>query len=331
MPSSTGVPCGGTRRYNRVAVLRFWLLILVAAVSPAQILYQVSGRIRPEGHASVTLFGATSPFTTSTFTDQSGRFSFKKLAAASYTLAIFQPGRGEARQTIEVGPSLADARHRIQLTVTLRDADFDPTTERRRHSVSARELAIPERALRDYVDAHRDLEKHDVEAAEKHLEHAVELAPRFANAWNTLGTIAYQTRRFSLAEERFRQALKQDATAYEPLVNLGGVLVTLHKLDEALEVNVHATLTCPGDALANSQLGMTYFELGQFDSAVKYLERARQIDPAHFSHPQLYLAEIQLRRGRKSEAASVLEDFLQHHPDYPQAGVMRRQIVELRQ
>jgi Tfp pilus assembly protein PilF len=314
-----------------VAVLRSWLLILVAAASPAQVLYQLSGRISPAGRASVTLFGATQPFTASTFTGETGRFTFKKLTPATYTVSVYQPGRGEARYTIEVGPSLADARNRVQLTVTLRDADFDPTSDRRRHSVTASELTIPERALRDYVDAQHDLEKRDVEAAEKHLEHAVELAPRFAAAWNTLGTLAYQTRRFPLAEQRFRQALKQDSTAYEPLVNLGGVLVTLHKLDEALEVNVHATLTRPNDALAHSQLGMTYFELGQFDSAVKYLERARKLDPAHFSHPQLYLAEIYLRRGQKGDAALVLEDFLQHHPDYPQAEIMRRNIVELRQ
>jgi len=319
------------RRYNRIAVLRIWLLILVAAAAPAQALYELAGRISPEGRAWVTLFGATHPFTASTFTDESGRFTFKKLAAASYTVSVYQPGRGEARQTIEVGPGLADAHQRIQLTMALKDADFDSTSERRRHAVTVQELAIPERALRDYVEAQRDLEKRDAEAAEKQLEHAVELAPRFADAWNTLGTIAYQTRRFPLAEQRFRQALKQDPGAYDPLVNLGGVLVTLHKLDEALEVNVRATMARPNDALANAQLGMTYFELGQFDAAVKYLERARQLDPAHFSHPQLYLAEIHLRRGEKREAASVLEDFLEHHPDYPQAEKMRRSIVELRQ
>jgi tetratricopeptide (TPR) repeat protein len=312
-------------------VLRIWLLIFLAAAAPAQSLYELSGRIRPEGHAAVTLWGATQPFTASVFSDESGRFTFKKLSVGTYTLAVFQAGRGEARRTIEVGPALADSHHRIQLTLALKDADFDVTSDRRRHSITARELAIPERALRDYVEAERDLEKHDVEAAEKHLEHAVELAPRFANAWNTLGTIAYQTRRFPLAEERFRQALKQDPTSYEPLVNLGGVLVTLHRLDEALAVNVQAAMTRPNDALANSQLGMTYFELGQFDAAVKYLERARKLDPAHFSHPQLFLAEIHLRRGQKGEAASVLEEFLAHHPDYPQAEKMRQSIVELRQ
>lgn len=312
-------------------MLRFCLLILVAAAAPAQVVYELAGRISPEGRASVTLFGATHPFTTSTFSDGKGRFTFKKVAPATYTVAVFQPGRGEARKTIEVGPSVADSRNRIQLTVALRDADFDTTSDRRRHSVTTRQLAIPERALRDYVDARRDLEKRDVEAAEKRLEHAVELAPQFATAWNNLGTIAYQTSRFPLAEQRFRQALKQDPTAYEPLVNLGGVLLTLHKLDEALEVNVHATLTRPNDALANSQLGMTYFELGQFDSAVKYLERARKLDAAHFSHPQVFLAEIHLRRGQKGEAALVLEDFLQHHPDYPQVEIMRQNIVKLRQ
>ena len=180
-------------------------MILVAAAAPAQAVYELAGRISPEGRASVTLFGATHPFTASTFTDESGRFTFKKLAPATYTVAVYQPGRGEARQTIEVGPGLADSRNRIQLTVALRDADFDPTIDRRRHSVTARQLTIPERALRDYLDAQRDLEKRDVEAAEKHLEHAVELAPQFATAWNNLGTIAYQTRRFPLAEQRFRQ------------------------------------------------------------------------------------------------------------------------------
>ena len=138
-------------------------------------------------------------------------------------MAVFQPGRGEARQTIDMGPGLADARHRVQLVLALRDSDFDATSERRRHSVSTTQLAVPERALRDYLDAQRALEKSDVAAAEKNLEHAVELAPQFAAAWNTLGTIAYQTRRFPLAEQRFRQALKQDPTSYEPLVNLGGV------------------------------------------------------------------------------------------------------------
>jgi uncharacterized protein HemY len=66
------------------------------------------------------------------------------------------------------------------------------------------------------------------------------------------------------------------------------------------------------------------------DLAQKHLERARQIDPAHFSHPQLVLAEIHLRRGERREAADVLEEFLTYHPDWPHAAKMRQTIAELR-
>ena len=303
---------------------------LIAFFLAAPSTYEVAGHIFPETQAAVSLHGSTSPFTTSTEADDAGRFTFKKLESGTYTLSIFVASRGEARQTIEVGPASADAHGRVNLAIHLKDSDFVTEPLRRQHAVSARQLAISEKALRAYEDAQKDLERRDSTAAVKHLEQAVAIAPQFSTAWNNLGTIAYQTRQFPRAEECFRQSLNQDPTAFEPLVNLGGVLVTLHRLDEALDYNVRAVLTRSNDALANSQLGMVYFELGQFDQAVKYLERARRIDPAHFSHPQLFLAEIHLRRGEKREAADVLEDFLSHHPDYPQAAKVRQNIEEWR-
>jgi tetratricopeptide (TPR) repeat protein len=292
--------------------------------------YDVAGHVFPETRAAVSLHGTTTPFTTSTQADDTGRFTFKKLDPGTYTLSIFVASRGEARQTIEVGPASADGHGRVNLTIHLKDDDFVTDPLRRRHAVSARQLTIPDKALRAYGDAQKDLERRDTTGAVKHLEQAVELAPQFSAAWNNLGTIAYQTHRWQRAEECFRQSLEQDPTSFEPLVNLGGVLVTVHRLDEALDYNVRAVLTRPNDALANSQLGMVYFELGQFDQALKYLERARQTDPAHFSHPQLFLAEIHLRRGEKREAANVMEDFLSHHPDYPQAAKVRQNIEEWR-
>jgi tetratricopeptide (TPR) repeat protein len=169
-----------------------------------------------------------------------------------------------------------------------------------------------------------------VAGAEKHLRRAVELAPNYAQAWNHLGTIAYQTRRYEEAEKLFRRALEADQEAYEPLVNLGGVLVTLDRYDEAWKYNLHAVLRRPQDALAQSQMGMTYFGLKRLDLAEKYLLEAVRLDAGHFSHPQLLLAEIYLRRGRRAAAAGVLEDFLKRHPDWPQAEKLRDTIAELR-
>jgi tetratricopeptide (TPR) repeat protein len=304
--------------------------VLAVAAFAADSRFDVHGRISVEQPAAVSLYGTRSPFTASTMAS-GGRFSFKKIAAGAYTLAVFVPGRGEARQTIEVGPSTADARGRVQLDLNLKDSDFEAGDSlRRQHTVSTRQLAVPEKATREYQEAQRDLARPDIDAAIKHLEAAVAAAPQFSAAWNNLGTIAYQTRRFPEAEQYFRQALAADPSAYEPLVNLGGVLIDLHKLDEAWQCNVFATLARPNDALAHSQLGLTYFGQGDMVLAEKHLAEARRLDPAHFSHPQLFLAEIHLRKGDRRAAADDLEDFLEQHPDWPQAARMRQAIGEFR-
>jgi tetratricopeptide (TPR) repeat protein len=313
-------------------MLRFLLPAVLAAVAfAADPLFDLSGQLQPPRRASVSLFGTGNPFATATLTDAAGRFNFKKLRADDYTVAVFVTGRGEARRTVEVGPAAAGSRHRVFLTLDLKDSDFEFDAPVPQYSVSTTQLAIPKEAQREYLEAEKDLEKHDPDAAVKRLEAAVAMAPQFAVAWNELGTIAYQTRKFDRAEECFRQALEQDPGAFDPLVNLGGVLVTVHKLDQAVDYNLRAVLARPHDALANSQLGLTYFELGRVDLAQKYLERTRQLDPAHFSRPQLLLAEIHLRRGERREAAAVLEEFLKYHPDWPQAAKMKQTIVELRQ
>jgi Tfp pilus assembly protein PilF len=307
-------------------------LLVAAALVADEGKYELSGRIVPEGAAAVYLHGAVTPFSASTEADPNGRFHFRDLLAGAYMLAVFVPHRGETRQTIEIGPSLADARRRVQVTVEIAESRLETQDSLRRGArVSARELSIPERARKEYAEAQKRLSRHDVEGARAHLARAVEIAPQFSAAWNNLGTIAYQSRRFPEAEGHFRRALHEDQTAFEPLVNLGGVLLTLGKLDEALKFNLYAVLSRDHDALANSQLGMTYFAAGNLELGQKYLEIAQRLDPAHFSHPQLTLAEIHLRRNERGAAADELEDFVRRHPDWPAAPKIREAIARLRQ
>ena len=304
---------------------------LAAAVMAAEPRYELRGQLRPPGRAAVSLFGATTPFASGAAADSLGRFQFRNLLAGSYTLAVFVSGRGEARRTIEVGPGTAGSRRRVHVRIDLGDSAFAYGAVERRHKVDARQLAVPPGAWKAFEQAQKALEQRDAIAARTHLERAVQIAPAFAMAWNTLGTIAYQSREFPRAEECFRRSLEADAGAFEPLVNLGGVLVTTRRLEEALRFNTLAVVARPNDALANSQLGMTYFYLDRLDLARKHLAQARQADPAHFSHPQLLLAEIELRGQNWQGAADQLEDFLTQHPDWPRGDQVRAAIRDLRQ
>jgi tetratricopeptide (TPR) repeat protein len=312
-------------------MVRYLAGVLVASAAfAAGPVYELSGHIVPRARASVVLFGASAPYSASTFVLPGSEFHFKKLQPGAYMLTIFIRSRGEARQTVEVGPSTADRHGRIFLTVRLQDSDFVLAAALDQHTVSAKQLAIPPAARRDYQEALKDLSKHNVDSAVRRLDNAVERAPQFSAAWNNLGTIAYQTGNYDRAEECFREALKQEPRSFEALVNLGGVLVTEQKLDEALDYNGQAVLERPNDALAQSQLGLTYYLIGSLDLATKHLEQAIEIDPAHFSHPQLVLFRIHLRQGNPYAAADALEDFLTRHPDWPWASNMRSTIVELR-
>jgi len=291
--------------------------------------YELRGRLVPESPASVSLFGATTPFHADTLADEQGHFRFRALAPGEYTAAVFIPGRGEVRQTIEVGPGTADAKGRLDLTIPVGDASAEALPDRAK--VSARELSIPEAARREYTAAQKKLTRRDVADAVVHLQRAVAIAPQFTSAWNNLGTIAYQTKQYARADECFRKALEQNPGSYEPLVNLGGVLLNEGKPDEALPYNRFAVLTRPHDALANSQLGMNYFMLRNLVSSQEYLDIAKHIDPAHFSFPQLTLARIYLLRNERTLAAQELRDFLRRHPDAPESAHVREQLAALEQ
>jgi len=294
--------------------------------------YDLTGRIEPPAAMPVFLRGATAPFETSTASDSAGHFHFSKIPAGTYTLIVSTAARGEILQTIELTAGTVNSKGNLDLVLAIDPAKLESDGAGGiRAAVSATVLSIPNRATGEFDTARHCLTRGDSACANTHLRRAVEIAPRFAAAWNQLGTIAYQSGQYGEAEANFRQSLAADPEAFEPLVNLGGVLLNLARPMDALEYNQKAVAKRPNDALANSQLGMAYFYADQMEPAEKYLKIAIQLDPAHFSAPQLILAEIYLRSGDREAALAAWRDFLKRHPDAPQASEVRAKIAVLSQ
>jgi Tfp pilus assembly protein PilF len=290
---------------------------------------ELRGRLEPvPPPASVALQGSDFPYRADTLSDLGGRFRFRSLDPGTYTVIVFLPGRGEVRRTVSITPSHADRRGRIAVTIP-----FDPSGEgiEAAGTVSARQLQIPGRAWSEFRKAQDRLRERDEEGANRHLLKAVEIAPGFVEAWNNLGTNAYQTRRYEDAEKYFREALRWEPGAYSPVVNLGGTLLSLKRYEEALPYNRHAVEQRPDEALPHSQIGLNYLHLGDDEKALRHLKEARRIDPSHFSFPQLNLALIYTRRGEREAAIGELEDFLARHPDSGNAPAARKWIEALRE
>lgn len=308
--------------------MRVHCLLLLLVIRCAG--YELSGRIDPPAALPVYLHGATAPFEASTISDTEGHFRFRKLAEGTYTLAVSTAARGQVQETIELSKGTADSNGRVDIVLHMDDGRLESDGN---HSpgvtVSATILSIPGNARKEYEQAQRCLARRDSDCAIGHLRRAAQMAPQFAAAWNQLGTIAYQNQRYPEAETNFRRALVADPEAFEPLVNLGGVLLNLGRPKDALGYNKSAVARRANDALANSQLGLTWFLLDDPGQAEKYLKIALELDPAHFSHPQLVLARIYMRRGDRESALAELRSFLKEHPDANEAGVVRQQIASL--
>jgi Tfp pilus assembly protein PilF len=280
---------------------------------------------------TLTLSHVSTSFHARTRSDFDGRFRFRNIPSGTYSLSIIIPGAGEFRSTVDVTPAFADEHGRVEKQFSYDEETLaDDAMPLQQGMVSVRELSIPRRALQEYSAARDDLHREKVESARRHLEKAVEVAPQFLEAINYLGVLAYQRRDFSKAEEYFRSALKVDAESYEPLVNLGGTLLSLGRSAEALEVNRRAQAAQPNDALSNSQLGLSYYLLGKDEEALNYLLLAEQIDPAHFTNPQIPLANIYLRYSQVEAAIEELEDFLERHPDSPEAESVQTMLRKIR-
>ena len=275
----------------------------------------------------VSLFAVEKPYVESVEVNRSGEFRFRSLAPGNYTVAVVRNGLGEVRRTVVVSVSVADPSGVVHTTIpyTSAEAAANPNDG----VVSVHQLSIPANASAKYTDARKRLAAHDPEGAVRILEEAVAIAPQFSAAWNALGVIAFQTGDDSRAESLFRKALAADPDAYEPLVNLAGVLLKKNAPAEALPLNQRAVRDRPEDALANAQLGMNYFKLDQFDQAEQYLLAAKRLDPAQFYQPQLFLADIYTRRGNRRAAIQELESVLAIRPDGPLADSIRHNLARL--
>jgi tetratricopeptide (TPR) repeat protein len=311
-------------------VFRTLLALFGAAALMSAADLELQGRITGAPHVRslrVNLFSVETPFAESAQVNNAGEFRFRSLSPGNYTVAVVRNGLGEIRRTVVVSAAVADDAGVVHAAIpyTPGEAAANPGSG----VVSVRQISIPGNASAKYADAQRRLAGRDPEGAVRSLEEAVAIAPQFSAAWNALGVIAFQSGEDARAETLFRKSLAADPVAFEPLVNLGGVLLKKNAPVDALLFNQRAVESRPQDALANAQLGMTYFQLEDFEQAEQYLLAAQRLDPAQFSQPQLFLAEIYVRRGNRSAAIRELQDLLAIRPDGPLSERIRRNLAQL--
>jgi len=292
-PIPVVVTCGDKARYNTVADAKGAFYIAPPARSS-----ELSPEKKDPGHAAPSeLIGCSVSAVVDGFT--------------STRLTI-------ANRTLEDDPSLG--------TITLSRDERAAGS-----SVSSTTASAPAEALKEFDKAHNDdLEKH-FDSARHHLEKAVSIDPKFAEAWYHLGQVDQQGNSSQEALNAYQKAVAADPDyipPYEPIAELS-----------ALQKNWQGVTDATNQALKLNPAGtpqIWYFNavgnlnLGNRAQAETSAETALSMDPSHRApNTEQLLAVILAGRGEYAGALDHLRHCLTYLPPGPNVDVVKQQIAQL--
>ncbi len=188
------------RQNTMLRLIACALLVPSLSLPATRLTFDVRGEILPHDAASVELHAVSNPFAASTLAGPDGHFRFRDIQPGAYTLMIATRVGREVRKTVDISRAVANDRGQVSLQIR---ADGEDVNRESSTTVSAREIQIPGRALREYKEAQKKIAERDFDAARACLHRAVQIEPRFAAAWNHLGTMAYQETHYARSGDSF--------------------------------------------------------------------------------------------------------------------------------
>jgi tetratricopeptide (TPR) repeat protein len=209
--------------------------------------------------------------------------------------------------------------------------------------VSQMKENFPKKATQNFEKALEEQKKGQNERAILLLEEAVEIAPTFYRAHNSLGLLYQDIKRFADAEREFRRARDLNLKSAEPLTNLGNLYIEQSDshnadgeevvgklLDDALDALEAAVRVEPRSSLALYFLGLANYKSSFYEEAEAAFTRALDVDPS-LNRIRLMLANTYLRQNKWQDVLETLDAYLLHDPkasDRAAVEAMRSRIQE---
>jgi Flp pilus assembly protein TadD len=144
--------------------------------------------------------------------------------------------------------------------------------------------SIPGRAKKDWDDAIKALDNGpDFAGAARHLEAAVDAAPKFAPGWHALGIVDERLKKLPDAKTAYEHAVASDPKLLPPYVVLLRVCIKLKDWDGAEKAAAALIKVDPKHAYPEVYLhqAVAQYGLKDYNGAEESVQEAIRLDPAH--------------------------------------------------
>jgi tetratricopeptide (TPR) repeat protein len=172
-------------------------------------------------------------------------------------------------------------------------------------------------ALYPYWLGRLDYDGHQYNNAIRHFQHAIELNPYMARAYDNLGLCYYYQNQNDQAVTNYEKAIELGRKSADPspwpYLNLAITQQFLDR-DADAEKNLREAIRLdPAFAKAHFQLGTVLEDLQRLDEALAELREAARLDPS-YPEPHMAMARVLRKLGQEAAAREEVSAYLRLRP-----------------
>jgi tetratricopeptide (TPR) repeat protein len=197
-------------------------------------------------------------------------------------------------------------------------------------AVSSTTAAAPKDAIKKFESAREKHLSKNFDGAQKDLEKAVQIDPKFAEAWYQLGKLQ-QAKKPQDALASYQKAVAADPQFVSPYGSIAELAAMQKNWQQVVDATTQSLKLDPEgspqiwyfDALGN-------LNINRSDLAEESAKKSLAMDPQHLApNDEQLLAVIEAGHGDYQAALNHLHNCLTYTPPGPNADLMKQQIAQL--
>jgi Tfp pilus assembly protein PilF len=258
-------------------------------------------------------------------TDSSGKTTFAGLENTDYDVSAEFPGFNTKRERVDL--TFAQGYFAVFELTPKVDPNAPPAVPPE-GPFATLAANIDPKAQEKYQDGQKQLEKNNPSSAISNFKKALEIDPKYTDAYLALGTTYMDTGEFPKAQETLAKVVEMEPKLPGARFALGAAYNRTNAFPQA-EEQLRAGLQL-NDAVADGhyELANVLLKTGRLPEGETHVRKAIELDKAH-KRAYLLLGNVLLAKKDKQGAVDAYREYLKLDPKGPMADATKQMIEKL--
>jgi tetratricopeptide (TPR) repeat protein len=259
------------------------------------------------------------------FADKSCNVTFLRVIPGNYRLVV--SSRDFA--AVETGEITLDRFDTAPIEVQIPRPRPQDENAASSATTSVADLKIPKRAAKEFNNASHAMAVKDWKSAATSLEHAIEIYPQFAAAYNNLGIVDSRLGDRTKEAKDLQRAIAIDSRYLDAYVNLARMDIAENNFSDAESQLTRANSLSPEDGVVLVLMTYTEFMNHHPDDAVKNCRKVHALNsvPHAFAH---WTAAFALEQENQiAQAGDEFRMFVSEEPTGDRADAARKELANI--